>query len=261
MSLFHFGKELFDKFSLSIESEITFSDYCKDQIFVYRDNIKFTSKSLIFFRPKDGWEKYSSDDWIETESVDFYPWYSILNFQNIKGQKVLQEFDETEINKWLATVKDPNLDYPYINVQRGHIVFITVGRPKSVRSKKGKLRLKKDVEAKKKAIENIYPDPFSRDVEMKIDVFLEDVDSNDRPDVDRLTSLITDAFEGVAYINDKQIIDLRPRIIDVSQAFTKLECRTDPIGCFSLDDVPTGSLFPLSMGIKNYYVVRMTYYN
>lgn len=260
LSLFHLGKELFDKFGLSLESEITFSNYCKDLIFVYRDKIKFTSKSLIFINPKAGWEEYVSDDWIETGSLDFYPWHSILNFQNIKGNKILQEFGETEINKWLSTINDPELDYPYINVRRGHIAFIVIGRPKSVRSKGGKLRLKKEVEAKKKEITRIYPQLFDRDIEMKVDIFLEDVDS-DRPDVDRLSSLITDAFEGVAYINDKQIKDLRPRIVDVSHAFTKLECRTNPMSCFSLNDIPTGSVFPLATGVKNYYVVRIIYYN
>lgn len=261
LTLFHHGTELFDKFRLSLESEITFSDYCKDQMFAYRDTIKFTSKSLIFFHPKAGWEKYGSDDWIETESLDFYPWHSVLNFQNIKGDKILQEFGETEINKWLPTINDPELDYPYINVRKGHIAFIVTGKPKSVRSRGGKLRLKKEIAAKKKDIARIYPQPFRRNVEMKVEIFLEDVDSNDRPDVDRLSSLIMDAFEGVAYINDKQIKDLRPRIIDVSQAFAKLECRTDPMGCFSLDNIPTGSVFPLATGIKNYYVVRIIYYN
>jgi hypothetical protein len=33
------------------------------------------------------------------------------------------------------------------------------------------------------------------------------------------------------------------------------------MSCFSLDDIPTGSVFPLAMGIKNYYVVRIIYYN
>jgi len=261
LSLFHLGKELFNKFGLSLESEITFSDCCKNQIFVYRDNIRFTSKSLIFFHPKYGSEKYISDDWIETESLDFYPWHSVLNFQNVKGTKILQEFGETEINKWLSTIKDPELNFPYINARREHIAFIVIGKPKSVRSQGGKRRLKKEVEAKRKEIAKINPQPYSRDVEMKVDVFLEDADSDDRPDVDRLSSLITDAFEGVAYLNDKQIKDLRPRIIDVSQAFTKLECRTHPMSCFSLDDIPTGSVFPLAMGIKNYYVVRIIYYN
>lgn len=223
MSLFHLGQELFNKFGLSLESEITFSDHCKDQIFPYRDKIKFTSKSLIFFHPKYVWGEYGSDDWIETESLDFYPWHSVINFQNIKGEKVLKEFGEIDINKWLSTIKDPELDYPYINVRRGHIGLIIMGKPKSVRSKGGKLRFKKQIAAKKREITKIYPQPFSRDVEMKVDIFLEDVDSDDRPDVDRLSSLIVDAFEGVAYINDKQIKDLRPRIIDVSQAFTKLE--------------------------------------
>jgi Holliday junction resolvase RusA-like endonuclease len=261
LSLFHLGSELFEKFKLSLESEITFSDYCINQIFPYRDNIKFTSKSLLFFHPKAGWEKYNSDDWVEAESLDFYPWYSILGFRNIKGDRILQEFDEAVINKWLTTVTDPQLYYPYINVRKGHIAFIVTGKPRSVRSKGGKLRLKKEIALKKKDIERIYPQLFDKNVEMQVDIFLEDVDRNDRPDVDRLSSLIMDAFEGVAYINDKQIKDLRPRIIDVSQAFTKLECRTDPMDCFSLDNIPAGSVFPLAMGIKNYYVVRISYYN
>lgn len=261
MSLFHLGKELFDQYGLSLESEITFSDYCRNLIFGYRDNIKFTSKSLIFFYPKDGLERYSLDDWIENKNIDFYPWDSVLSFQNIKGDKILEEFGVTDINRWLATIQDPKIDYPYIYVEKGHIVFIVIGTPRSIRSRKGKLWLKKEVKAKQKYIAKICPRPFSRDVEIKVDIFLEDVDSDHRPDVDRLSSLITDAFEGIAYINDKQIKDLRPRIVDVSQAYTKLECRTHPMSCFSLEDMPTGSLFPLSTGIKDYYVIRIIYYN
>jgi len=222
--------------------------------------MRFNSKSLIFFFPKEGFRNFSND-WIEVESLDFYPWYNILSFLKFdeKGT-ILEEIGETEITNWLSTINDPIFDYPYVNVIRGHIEFIILGKPRSIRSQRGKYRLTKEVESKKEEIVKLYPQPFAGNVEMKVEIFLEDVNSNDRPDIDRLTSLITDAFEGIAYVDDKQIRSLSPKIIDVSQAFTKLECRTDPMGHFSLEDIPIGSIFPLSMGIKNYYVVRINYY-
>ena len=241
MSLFHPGKELFEEFGLSLESEIGFTDYTKNQIFVYKDIIKFTCKSLMFCHPKPTYrgEEFFIDDWIESEEVEFYSWDNVLSFENVKGSKILEEFDKLQIDKWLSTIKDPQLEYPYINVKQGHIAFIDIGIPKS-RSKRGKIRSKKEVEAKRGEIEQLYPRPFSKNVEMKIDVFIGDVDAI-RPDVDRLSIPIADAFKGVAYKDDKQIRYLRPRIIDVSQAFTKLECRTHPMDHFSMpDNIPAG---------------------
>lgn len=260
MSLFHHGKELFDKFGFTIESEVTFSDYCRDLIFPHQPSIRFTSKSLIFINPKEGF-KDSADDWIELASLEFHPWQNILNFQNVEGTEIIAQYDEQTIAHWLLELNDPVIDFPYIDVRKGHIAFVVLGKPRSVRSKGGKISFTKKVEAKRAEVVKIYHPPFDGNVEMKKDVFLENVDADDRPDVDRLSTLITDAFEGIAYISDKQIKDLRPRIIDVSQAFTKLECRTEPMGCLELNDIPLGSVFPLAMGIKDYYVVRIVYIN
>ena len=259
MNLFHDGKELFDKFALSIESEITFTDYCKDMIFPHQANIKFTSKSLIFTYPKDGFND-SCDDWIEVEMLDFYPWHNVLNFQNIKGAEVLEEFDRQAIADWLSGIDDPSVTFPYIDVRMGHIAFVAEGRPRSMRSKRGKRSLKEKVELKADEVRFIYPTPFRGNVEMKIDIFSSDPNSNDRPDIDRLSGLITHAFQGVAYVDDKQIRDLRPRIVDVSQAFAQLECRSDPMDCFELSDIPLGSVYPLAVGKTEYYVIRISYY-
>lgn len=214
----------------------------------------------MFTYPKKEFENIQND-WLEVESLDFYPWNNILMFQNLRGTTVIEEFREAEIREWLATINDPLLDYPYVNVRKGNIAFIVVGKPRSMRSKGGKIAFREKVELRKKAIERMYPRPFNGNVEMKIDVFLEDISGNDRADIDRLSSLIADAFQGIAYVDDKQIRDLRPRIIDVSQSFRTLECRTDPMDSFSLDDIPIGSVFPLATGIINYYVVRIIYYS
>jgi hypothetical protein len=260
VSLFHHGKELFDRFGFTMESEITFSDGCSDLIYPHQTSIRFTSKSLIFSNPKEGFHD-SVDDWIELDSLEFHPWHNIFSFQNVKGTEIVEQYDEQTIADWLLGVNDPAIDFPYIDVRKGHIAFVVLGKPRSVRSKGGKISFTNKVEEKKEEVAKIYPAPFSGNVEMKIDVFLENVDADDRPDVDRLSTLITDAFEDIAYISDKQIKDLRPRIIDVSQAFNKLECRTEPMGCLELSDMPLGSVFPLAMGIKDYYVVRIIYYN
>jgi Holliday junction resolvase RusA-like endonuclease len=259
VNLFHEGKELFDKFELSIESEITFTDYCKDMIFIHQANIRFTSNSLIFTYPKNGFHN-KHDDWIEVEMLEFYPWHNVLNFQNVKGAEVLEEFDQQAIADWLAGISDPPITFPYIDVRTGHITFVADGRPRSMRSTGGKRSFKEKVELMADEVRAIYPTPFRGNVEMKIDIFSSDPNSNDRPDVDRLSGLITDAFQGVAYVDDKQIRDLRPRIIDVSQAFAQLECRSDPMGCFELTDIPLVSVYPLAVGKTEYYVVRISYY-
>ncbi len=258
--LFHDGKELFDKFALSFESEITFTDYCKELIINHQNNIRFTSKCLIFMYPKRGFNNIYND-WIEVQMLEFFPWHNVLNFQNVKGNKVLEEFDQQAIADWLFGINDLSIKFPCIDVRKDHIALIFEGRPRSMRSKGGKRSFKEKVELNADKIKATYPTPFCGDVEMKIDIFLTDPNSDDRPDVDRSSSLITDAFQGIAYLNDKQIIDLRPRIIDVSQAFEQLEIRSDPMNCFELTDMPLGAVYPLALGITEYYVVRIIYYS
>lgn len=259
MELFHEGKELFDKFRVSPESHIIFSDYCTNLLFPYSDKIKFTSKAILFTYPKKGFE-HIADDWIEVDTVDFHPWDNILSISDSEESFVPSDIQQPALTEWISTINDPVIDYPYVSVREGNIAFIFTGKPRSERSKGGKLDFKKKVESRKEQVARFYPQPFTGHVQMKIDIFSEDIHENERPDIDRLSTLITDAFQGVAYVNDKQIRDLRPRLIDVSQAFRRIECRTDPMDSFSLDDIPIGSVFPLAMGINNYYVVRILYY-
>jgi Holliday junction resolvase RusA-like endonuclease len=197
----------------------------------------------------------------EVDRLEFYPWYNVLSFENVKGVEVVDEYDQTDIANWLSGIYDPPITFPYVNVREGHIAFIVDGKPRSMRSAGGKRSFKDKVEQKAEEIRSVYPLPFRENVEMRIDVFSSDPKSNDRPDVDRLSGLITDAFQGIAYVDDKQIRDLRPRLIDVSQAFTQLECRSDPMGCFEITDMPLGSVYPLALGIAEYYVVRIIYYS
>lgn len=258
MSLFKLGEEIFKNFGLSVESEITFSDYCRDNIYLYKDRIKFTSKALLFFHPIYGIGEHASDDWVDCESIGFYPWGSVISLQNIKGVKVLKEYDKKDIDTWLATIKDYEISYPFVQVRKGSMAYANLGMPKSIRSAGWKKRIKKDVIATKTKISKILPQPWKHNVEMKIDVFFDGTEEH--PDLDRLAGPITDAFEGVAYDNDKQIKDLRPRMIDVSKAYQVLECKTNPMSSFSIDHIPTGSMYPLSLGILSYYIVRLMFY-
>lgn len=241
-----------------MKSEITFSDYCKDQIYVYKDRIKFTSKALLFFHPIYGIGEHENDDWIDCEIIEFYPWNSVINFQNIKGNKVLKEYNKKEIDSWLAKIKDYKISYPFVQVRRGNIAYLNLGIPKSIRSTGWKKRIKEDVNSVRSEISKILPQPWKHNVEMRIDVFSDGTEEH--PDLDRLAGPITDAFEGIAYDSDKQIKDLKPRMIDVSNAYQVVECKTNPKDCFSIDHITTGSMYPLSLGVLNYFAVQMMFY-
>ena len=242
-----------------MESEIIYSDYCSEPLFTHKNTLIFTNKALIFANPKDRYWKIN-DHWYEVDFLEFVPWKSVFGIRNIDRNKVLEEFDQKKIYNWLSTLKEPDIEFPHIEVKRGELIFIATGIPKSVRSKMGKAAFRSQVASKQKEIQTIYPNPFTGYIEMKIDVFFEDLTGIHRPDVDRLSTLISDAFEGIAYVNDKQIVDLRPRIINTANAYSKLEIQTNPMSIFSIKDIPIGSVFPLAMGIKNYYVIRMIYY-
>jgi len=258
MSLFRLGEEIFKKFGLSAESEMTFSDYCRGNIYLYKDRIKFTSKSLLFFHPMYGTSEHASDDWIDCESIEFYPWSSVIGFQNIEGMKVLKEYNKKDITAWLATIEDYEISYPFVDVRRGNMAYVNLGMPKSTRSRGWKKRITEDVIATRTRVSKVLPQPWKHNVEMKIDVFFDG--TGEYPDLDHLAEPITNAFEGLAYDNDKQIRDLRPRMIDVSKAYQVLECKTNPMSSFSVDHMPTGSMYPLSLGILNYYTVRLMFY-
>ena len=104
-------------------------------------------------------------------------------------------------------------------------------------------------------MESGFGSPLKGRVELMIDVFASE--SVGLPDVDRFSNSVMDAFQGVAYEDDRQVIDLRPRVFESREALMQLEVRSEPMSHFELEDVPPSSLFPLSQGIVDYYVVRV----
>jgi len=253
-SFFHDGHELFQKFNISFESVITFTDFCQELILPQKKAIKFTQRALLISHPSQ-----NLDDWIEEEVIEFCTWESVHNIQNISGNTVLEEFDHPEIAKWLSFLPCLEMNFPFLQVRTGNVVCIFGGVPKSMRSKGGKERLKQEVQNRKLEIQRFFPAPVHDHVEMMIDIFSSC--PQELPDVDRLSISVMDAFEGVVYVNDKQVRRLQPRVIDSSNAFRRLECATEPMSLLKIDDIPPGSVFPLACGVLNYYVVRiLTFY-
>ena len=253
MGFYPEGVELFQKLKLSIESEITYSDFCKDMLFLYKDGIKFTDKALLLLYPPN-----EHDDWIEAESIDFLPWYNIHNIENITGNTMTEELTLADIESWLTTIMSPRLSYPFLSARPGNISYLVSGMPRSVRNKRNKARLKQQVQELQGDIFKRFGPPDTGPVEMMIDVFFSD--ATQRPDVDRLSIAIMDAFEGVAYVNDKQVRHLQPRVFSSNAAYQQLECAGDPMGHFVLNNIPAGSLYPLATGLLDYYVVRIKTY-
>jgi hypothetical protein len=253
-SLFHDGHDLFNKFKLSVESEITYIDFCKEMIFLHKD-IKFTTKALLMLYPAD-----CHDDWIEAESIEFCPWDSVYNIQNVDGITILEEFDHAEIVKWLMSLPSKNVKYPFLHVRTGSFACIFEGVPKSARSKGGKQRLKEEVNNLKSSIQRSFPTPDPDHVEMMIDIFSSNPE--ELPDVDRLSISIMDAFEGIVYLSDKQIRLLQPRVFESEAVYEQFEWRGEPIPHgLEIKNIPAGSLYPLATGVLDYYVVRIiTYY-
>jgi hypothetical protein len=253
MGFYHEGVELFQKLKLSIESEITYSDFCKDMLLLHKDGIKFTDKALLLLYPSN-----EHDDWIEAESIDFLPWYNIYSIENITGNTTTEEYTPADIESWLATIMSPRLPYPFLSARPGNIAYLVSGMPRSERNKRNKAKLKQQVQELQGDIYERFGPPDTGPVEMMIDVFFSD--ATRRPDVDRLSIAIMDAFEGVAYINDKQVRHLQPRVFSSNAAYQQLECTGDPMGHFVLKNIPAGSLYPLATGLLDYYVVRIKTY-
>ena len=253
MGFYHEGVELFQKLKLSIESEITYSDFCKDMLFLHKDGIKFTDKALLLLYPSN-----EHDDWIEAESIDFLPWYNIHSIENVTGNTITEEYTLADIESWLATIMSPRLPYPFLSARPGNIAYLVSGMPRSERNKRNKARLKQQVQELQGDIQKRFGPPDTGPVEMMIDVFFSD--ATRRPDVDRLSIAIMDAFEGVAYVNDKQVRHLQPRVFSSNAAYQQLECMGDPMDHFVLKNIPSGSLYPLATGLLDYYVVRINTY-
>ena len=218
MGLYHEGVELFQKLKLSIEAEVTYSDFCKDMLLPYHHGIRFTDKALLLLYPPHGYDPHGHDDWIEAESIEFLPWHNIHSIENVKGTTITEEHTLADIESWLATIMSPRLTYPFLSARPGNIAYLVSGMPRSERNKRNKARLKQQVQELQGEIHERFGLPDTGPVEMMIDVFFSDAAR--RPDVDRLSIAIMDAFEGVAYVNDKQVRHLQPRVFSSSMLLT-----------------------------------------
>ena len=254
-TLFHTGDEFFQKFNISFESVITFTDFCQEPIFTRKQDIRFTPNSLLLL---DSAQKLIRDEWIEEDVIEFCPWDCVHNIQNIHGSTVLQEFDHAEIAKWLSFLPSREFKSPFLQVRTGNVACIFEGIPKSARSKGGKQRIKQEANNLKLEIQRCFPTPDTDHVEMMIDIFSSH--PKDLPDVDRLSISIMDAFEGVVYVSDKQVRLLQPRVIETGTAYRRLNCTGDPMALLAIENIPSGSLYPLANGVLDYYVVRILTY-
>ena len=249
------GKRLLEHLRLPYESEIAYTDGCREVMIRWHDSVKFTSQAILYYDrmylPKDP----SDDDWIETTQVTFCPWHNVDAIYKIKTDKLLETFRYDFLRKNILNFQDPRIPYPFIHVSPWQIVYIDVGKPKSSRSKGGRRRFREDLNDHLGIIRRFIPRPSRGNIEMKIDVFWAGTEKH--ADVDRFSTHILDAFNGIAYEDDKQVKDLRPRVIDVSDAYDVLECRTEPMGLFAVDNIATAVLFPLAIGVTSYYSVTI----
>lgn len=248
--LFRLGHQLFEAFGVSLESEIIFMDSCHDLVWLYHGGIRFTQDALLISDLREG-----QDDWTQAGDVRFYPWHNVFGIRNVKRNTVLQEYERQDVEEWLRSLEWPSVDYPYLHAAPAQVSLMLKGAPRSVRSKGGKARLRADAEEQREAIKAGFGHPLLGPVEMAIDVFSSEPVA--LPDVDRFSNSIMDAFQGIAYEDDKQVRHLRPRVHEVAPAFQQLECTSEPMVHFSIDDIPPGALYPLCSGVRDYYVIRI----
>ena len=66
-----------------------------------------------------------------------------------------------------------------------------------------------------------------------------------------------DALQGVAYEDDEQVVDLRPRDFGSAEGLRQLAIAPEPMSHFEIEDVAPAALFPLSTGVTDYYVMSV----
>lgn len=258
------GYKIIEQFKLTPFSEIHFTDCCQE-LYVSQQ-VKF-SPHVLFFCYSDISYLYPEDyHWFDYYEIQVCPWDSIYGFSvvNNKG-KIQREIKNKEINGWLSTLKPHSFNFPYFLVSEGNIVIILKGKPLSERASginKWKKRVKENLITK---IAKNISFPVTKPVTIYLDVFSTKYtkslvsDHQHLPDTDRFIHPITDMLEGVVIKNDRQVNNVRARIWDVTNAFDKLEVRSEPMGLYSLNNISIGCLYPLSMLEKNYYVIRVAY--
>ncbi len=187
MSLFHLGAYLFNQFGVDVESEIVFADYCKDNLFVYRDGIRFTKHALLIVEPTS-----HQNDWLNAESIRFYAWHNILSIQNIRGKTVLSEFDHSQIKAWFLRSHRPIMHCHSLTLEKESCLLFSRS---STFSAKRRGKAKTETMGRGNTTDGFADLPITlpRSVEMMIDIFT--TSPAELPDVDRLATVLMDYIQ------------------------------------------------------------------
>src|SRR3989304_8618545 len=146
-NLYRSGKKLMDLFRLPPESEIAYTDGCREIMIRWVNNeVKFTSKAILYYSMKYLPRDSADEDFIESQLVEFVPWHNVEGIYKVKGDTTLKTFDSEIIRKWLVDIIDPVIPYPFLHLSKWQIVYIDTGKPKSSRSKGGKRRFREEVD-------------------------------------------------------------------------------------------------------------------
>jgi hypothetical protein len=250
-SLFCSGKRLKQAFALTPESEILFSDGCRALFLGLCEGMRYTPEPLLLCHGSIS----PNDDWQESENIQICPWNNIRGIDAMDGSKLRKAISPQELSSWRSALPRTQYSLPYVDVRDDNIVIMLSGRPYSERSQKRVGKQQGQLQTLYPEIRSVIPMPRTEPVAMNIEVFT--TEAGQLPDVDRFAKPIMDAFKGVIYRDDKQVLSLKPRVFDVREAFATLECRTEPMALYEVDHVPVGNLFPLAKGIRDYYVIRI----
>lgn len=253
---FYTGDFLQKEFGLTNFSEVVFSDFTQRPFYILKDGMRFTkqisflcSSAIVLDRVAEG------DDWIDWDYIEICPWENIIGFESFQGGDLIRSTSEDDIQNWLSNLEDVDLNLPYLSIEKRGIALIIEGRPHSERSKKGSKKVREIVQGFDLRIKSEISKPLKGPLGINIEVFT--TDKQNLPDPDRFSIPIMDAFKGIVYEDDKQIVSLHPRIIETQNLFVNLECRSVPMDLPEVDKMPVGSLLPLSKSINDYFVVRV----
>jgi Holliday junction resolvase RusA-like endonuclease len=248
---------MMEQLGLTWESEALFSDYCPDQLFLNKpQRIKYTKEVILFCDSYLAFDEYESDDLIEWDSVEICPWENIIEFYVIKKNKKKKTIKRDEIDLWLDQLDDFEIHFPCFMYREGYIAVLMDGRPYS-KSQKGKERFRNKIRKYDNEIAKILPSPTKKPIHMYIEVF--STEPSNLPDIDRFTTPIIDVFKNLIYQDDNQIRELKPRVFNTTKLLEKLELRSHPMGLYTIEMIPSGSLYPLCKGVQDYFVIRILY--
>ena len=250
-SLFFTGNKMKQDLDLSPFDEIVFSDSTQSNFITYQSGIRFTKEMLFFCYNHI---KLDFDDWNDWETIEVCPWENIISIDTYDGINPIRSISHKDIRSWLSHFKDTQLSFPYLKITSHNITIIMEGRPFSERSKNQLRRQNSLLQTIIPNITSVVKNPLTIQTSLYIDVFT--TQRSSLPDVDRFVHPIMDIFRGILYKDDSQINTLHPRIFNIENPFTILECRSDPMSLSFFENIPVGSLLPLVIDVRDYYVIR-----